>query len=298
MRQLPRFSAQSEENYRIEIIIKDLTKQILNLGFSFNNIDKIVVSYITGKRELTVDEIGMSINTIDKLIPSNDIIFSVGTNEEFKDNLLNISVIILYKPINNQELFDFYNQLIITSDENYLTLTPEDIFSREQLNIIREFTNKTKVNSAILSEDNRIAINEVNKRLIIDIGKTPELVYKLTSRQFEELVAELFMREGYDVELTKSTVDGGKDIYVAKRTIFGQFLYVVECKKYSPENKVGVNVLRSLYGVVQNEKVTSGIVVTSSYFTKNAINFQQNIKHQLQLNDYNNLCKWLEPKLI
>lgn len=49
MRQLPRFSAQSEENYRIEIIIKDLTKQILNLGFSFNNIDKIVVSYITGK---------------------------------------------------------------------------------------------------------------------------------------------------------------------------------------------------------------------------------------------------------
>lgn len=202
MRQLPRFSAQSEENYRIEIIIKDLTKQILNLGFSFNNIDKIVVSYITGKRELTVDEIGMSINTIGKLIPSNDIIFSVGTNEEFKDNLLNISVIILYKPINNQELFDFYNQLIITSDENYLTLTLEDIFSREQLNIINEFTNKTKVDSVILSENNRIAVSEVNKRLIIDIAKTPELVYKLTSRQFEELVAELFMQEGYDVELT------------------------------------------------------------------------------------------------
>ncbi|WP_087138064.1 hypothetical protein [Elizabethkingia meningoseptica] len=161
-----------------------------------------MVSYITGKRELTVDEIGMSINTIGKLIPSNDIIFSVGTNEEFKDNLLNISVIILYKPINNQELFDFYNQLIITSDENYLTLTLEDIFSREQLNIINEFTNKTKVDSVILSENNRIAVSEVNKRLIIDIAKTPELVYKLTSRQFEELVAELFMQEGYDVELT------------------------------------------------------------------------------------------------
>lgn len=83
-------------------------------------------------------------------------------------------------------------------------------------------------------------------------------------------------------------------IYVAKRTSFGNFLYVVECKKYSEHNKVGVNVLRSLYGVVQNEKVSSGIIVTSSYFTKNAISFYNNVRHQLQLNDYNNLQKWIK----
>ncbi|WP_106917105.1 restriction endonuclease [Chryseobacterium aurantiacum] len=298
MRQLPAFSAQSEEKDRIKIIIKEITKQILTLDYKFNDIDKIVINYTSGKKEITMDEIGIFLNAFEKLIPNNDLFFGVGSDKKYNDNLLNVSVLILYKSIDNDELFDFYNQLITSNVEQVVVASPEDIFSKKQLDFIQEFKDKTNLKSVILSEDSRIVINEVNKRLIRDLAKTPDLMYKLTSRQFEELVAELFVQEGYEVELTKSTVDGGKDIYAAKTTVFGQFLYVVECKKYSPENKVGVNVLRSLYGVVQNEKVTSGIIVTSSYFTKNARNFQQNIKHQLQLNDFNNLCKWLEPNLI
>jgi len=298
MRQLPAFSAQSKEKGRIEMIIKEITKQILILDDKFNDIDKIVINYTSGKNEVTMDEIGIFLNAFENLVPHEDFFFGIGSDEKYDDNLLNVSVLILYKSIDNDELFDFYTQLITSNAEQIVVTSPEDIFSRIQLNVIQEFKNKTNLKSVILSEDSRIVINEVNKRLIRDLAKTPELIYKLTSRQFEELVAELFIQEGYEVELTKSTVDGGKDIYVAKTTIFGQFLYVVECKKYSPENKVGVNVLRSLYGVVQNEKVTSGIIVTSSYFTKNARNFHQNIKHQLQLNDFNNLCKWLEPNLI
>jgi restriction endonuclease Mrr len=298
MRQLPAFSAQSKEKGRIEIIIKEITKQILIFNDKFDDIDKIVINYTSGKNEITIDEIGIFLNAFENLFPHEDFFFGVGSDKRYDDNLLNVSVLILYKSINNDELFEFYTQLITSNTEQIVVTSPEDIFSKVQLNIIQEFKNKTNLKSVILSEDSRIVINEVNKRLIKDLAKTPELIYKLTSRQFEELVAELFVQEGYEVELTKSTVDGGKDIYAAKTTVFGQFLYVVECKKYSPENKVGVNVLRSLYGVVQNEKVTSGILVTSSYFTKNAINFQQNIKHQLQLNDFNNLCKWLEPNLI
>ena len=298
MRQLPTFSAQSEEKNRVEIIIREITTQILSLDYTFDHIDKIVINYTSGKHEVTMDEISIFLNAFEKLVPHNNFFFGVGLDEKYNDNILNISILILYKSLNKIELFEFYNQLNSSDVEQIVVMSPEDIFDKKQLNIIKEFKDKTNLKSVILSEDSRIAINEVNKRLIRDLAKTPELIYKLTSRQFEELVAELFIQEGYQVELTKSTVDGGKDIYAAKTTVFGQFLYVVECKKYSPENKVGVNVLRSLYGVVQNEKVTSGIIVTSSYFTKNAINFQQSIKHQLQLNDFNNLCKWLEPNLI
>ncbi len=39
-------------------------------------------------------------------------------------------------------------------------------------------------------------------------------MYGLTSRQFEELTAELLKRQGYEVELMVETRDGGKDLTV------------------------------------------------------------------------------------
>ncbi len=38
-------------------------------------------------------------------------------------------------------------------------------------------------------------------------------------------MAELFKKMGYDVELTKETRDGGKDIYIAQKTDIGNRRY-------------------------------------------------------------------------
>lgn len=134
-----------------------------------------------------------------------------------------------------------------------------------------------------------IANDEVIRRLAAE----PELLHRLSSREFEDLVAELLNRQGYDVTLTPVSKDGGKDIYVAHKSGLGSALYVVECKKYSPDNPVGVGVVRALYGIVQAEQLTGGIVATTSYFTRGAQKFRQSVQYQMSLSDYHKVREWL-----
>ena len=139
----------------------------------------------------------------------------------------------------------------------------------------------------------RIDVSEINDRMLNELKKNPTDLYQLSSRRFEELVAEIFIRKGYKVELTSATRDGGKDIYAARKDDFGSFLYIVECKKYNPNHKVGVSILRDLYGVLSKERATYGIAVTTSYFSKPAQEFQQELQYQMSLQDFNSIKKWL-----
>lgn len=138
----------------------------------------------------------------------------------------------------------------------------------------------------------RVAV--VNDQLLERIKKDPKLMYGLSPRKFEELVAELLYKQGFEVELTPATRDGGFDIYAAKIESIGKFLYLVECKRYTPPKKVGVQVIRSLHGVVQKEQANAGIVVTSSYFTSDAKELQSELEHQIKLSDYIGVQKLLK----
>ncbi|WP_245266841.1 restriction endonuclease [Mesorhizobium sp. LNHC252B00] len=94
----------------------------------------------------------------------------------------------------------------------------------------------------------------MGEALLRAVGQEPDLVHALTPREFDELATELFQRQGYTI--TPQTRDGGKDLYLAKADSFGSFLYIVECKRYAPDNPVDVGVVRALYGVAQHERVT------------------------------------------
>ncbi|MBL8170632.1 MAG: restriction endonuclease [Acidobacteria bacterium] len=125
------------------------------------------------------------------------------------------------------------------------------------------------------------------------LKRDPELTRKLPPRKFEEIVAEILDKQGYEVELTPTVGDGGFDIYAAKKEGIGKFLYLVECKRYVPPNKVGVEIVRSLYGVVQTKKATAGAIVTTSFFTSGAEAFQRESQYQMSLHDYIALQKWI-----
>jgi restriction system protein len=137
-------------------------------------------------------------------------------------------------------------------------------------------------------------VRQVNDEALRVLAARPEGLYELTARQFEELVAELLQRQGYDVTLTPRTRDGGKDVYAAMQSPIGRFLFVVECKRYAPDRPVGVGIVRNLYGQVQKERATAGILATTSFFTKDAKEFRQDIEYQLSFQDYYGLKKWLD----
>jgi restriction system protein len=147
--------------------------------------------------------------------------------------------------------------------------------------------------------------SEEYRKVVIDVASTneevlrllknePDLAWKLPPRKFEEIVAEILDRQGYRIELTPASGDGGFDIYAARQDGLGKFLYLVECKRYVPPNKVGVEIVRSLYGVIQTQRATAGAIVTTSFFTAGAQEFQRQVQHQMHLHDYLVLQKWIK----
>jgi len=118
------------------------------------------------------------------------------------------------------------------------------------------------------------------------LAARPELMYELHPRKFEELMAELYRRQGFEVELTPATRDGGVDLYVVSPGPGRHLLTVVDAKRYAPDHKVGVGVVRSLYGVVEEKRASAGIVATTSFFSKDAQRFQEKVPFRVDLQDY------------
>jgi restriction system protein len=141
-------------------------------------------------------------------------------------------------------------------------------------------------------------IQAVNEELLRRLLSNPKLLYSLTPRGFEEVVAELLARLGYEVTLTPVSRDGGKDIYAAERGSLGSFLYIIECKRFAPDRPVGVSLVRELFGVVQAERATAGILATTSSFTRDAQEFQAQVPFNISLQDYFGIQEWLRSALL
>lgn len=138
-----------------------------------------------------------------------------------------------------------------------------------------------------------ILLLDVNDEIKKYLRKHPEKLYELTPRKFEELVASILEDLGFDVTLTKQTRDGGTDIIARIRNAVTSFLILVECKKYSPENKVDVGIIREVVGVQTFKNPSKSIIVTTSRFTKDAIKEASQMKDKLDLKDYGSLKEWL-----
>jgi hypothetical protein len=140
----------------------------------------------------------------------------------------------------------------------------------------------------------RPVIISANKAMIAGLKKQPKDIYKLTSRQYEELVAELLHDIGYEVALTKATRDGGKDILASMKTELGEFLCLVEAKHYREDRKIGVSLVRTLYGTLRDFQASSAMLVTTSSYSRDAGTLQQRHRYELSLRDYTDVAGWIQ----
>jgi hypothetical protein len=172
-----------------------------------------------------------------------------------------------------------------------MLVTPDDFLYRNPL-IIEELQRPAIIQQNIppLITDLRI----VNQRILDRIGRRPEAIKDLSPRQFEELVAELFLEKGYQVELTQQTRDGGKDLIIMNRSDIGNFMVYAECKHYRSDRPVGVDVVTQLFGRINFDRATAGMVVTSSYFSADARDLQSKIEHKMSLIDFVKLSSMIE----
>lgn len=87
-------------------------------------------------------------------------------------------------------------------------------------------------------------------------------------QEFERLIGAYFRHEGYRVSETRSGADGGVDLILHK----GTEKFFVQCKHWKAQ-KVSVNVVRELYGVMNAQGAVGGFVATSGTFTADAQNY-------------------------
>lgn len=94
-------------------------------------------------------------------------------------------------------------------------------------------------------------------------------------QEFEMLVGEGFRRLGYQVvETGGGGADGGVDLVLSRPAQNGSEKVLVQCKQWRAL-KVGVDIVRELYGVMAARGATAGIVVTAGRFTAEAEAFAQ-----------------------
>lgn len=97
-------------------------------------------------------------------------------------------------------------------------------------------------------------------------GTGSSALRNISWQEFEQLVGEAFRRRGYSVqENGGGGADGGIDLVLSKN---GE-KFVVQCKQWRAA-KVGVTVIRELYGVMAAGGATGGFVVTCGTFTEEA----------------------------
>lgn len=177
-----------------------------------------------------------------------------------------------------------------------VSLRSEEQAEHELILRMASFAEIGKVEESLYSiESNKqsFLITNIDDEVKKYFKKHPEKLYQLSSRKFEELVADILKDFGFNVELTKATRDGGSDIIASIKNALTSFLVLVECKKYSQDNKVGVGIIREVIGVHTLKQPSKSIIVTTSYFTQDAINEAGSFKEKLELKDYNALKGWL-----
>lgn len=95
-----------------------------------------------------------------------------------------------------------------------------------------------------------------------------ERVLKLEPSGFEKFMGFIFNRLGFKVEVTKSVGDRGVDIILSfKDKLEFQYKILVECKRYSLENKVGIEPIIKLKGAMGSQQVKQGLLVTTGNFS-------------------------------
>lgn len=101
--------------------------------------------------------------------------------------------------------------------------------------------------------------------------RTIDDLFNLTPVEFEQWVKNnIFMKEGWIVEETKITGDGGIDLMLHKN---GEHS-IAQCKRF--KSSVGEPLLRDFYGAMMSEGVSRGYFVTTGVFSLQAQKFADN----------------------
>jgi restriction system protein len=163
-----------------------------------------------------------------------------------------------------------------TSRDTFTQLNLSQVDPLACLNVLNASVSKSPAELAPVRPV--LEFNMVDPRFIEETDVLSELdqrpnLMELSPKEFESLITNLFQKMGLETRLTQASRDGGVDcVAFDPRPIFGGKV-VIQAKRY--KNTVGVSAVRDLYGTMQNEGASKGILVTTSGYGKASFEFAE-----------------------
>lgn len=131
-----------------------------------------------------------------------------------------------------------------------------------------------------------------------DLLKQGRLLSELDWRSFELLIGDLLEREGWKVEITRGSKDGGIDVIASRKDLaIGSIKTLWQAKRYGPTQKVRLAQVRELSGLVSHERVTKGVIVTTSSFTRGAFDWVRKDIYRISSLDGPEVEAWVRRHL-
>ena len=107
---------------------------------------------------------------------------------------------------------------------------------------------------------------------VAGLDSRPDLI-EMTPTEFEHLVRQLFEAIGMQSWVTQASKDDGVDAVAVNEDPFMGGHCIIQAKRY--RGAVGVEPVRALAGVMDDKHATTGILVTTSWVTKDGHDFAQ-----------------------
>jgi len=127
------------------------------------------------------------------------------------------------------------------------------------------------------------------------LGDDWSAAFEIDDRQWEEMLAGALKKEGFDVTLTPPRKDHGRDV-IARKGGVGSMRMLGSMKAYAPGRVVGRDHVHEVLGVVEAERATKGMIVTTSDFAPQLLDaprLAELIPDRLELVNGRQLQEWL-----
>jgi hypothetical protein len=135
----------------------------------------------------------------------------------------------------------------------------------------------------------------VNRKLREKVRENPELLFSINDTDFEQFIGGIFRDEGYIVELTKKTRDGGYDIIAVSNNLIPQKL-LIECKrKRNRKASIGIEIIREVIGAYSMSNIGADkiVLVTPNQYARGAKETAGTSILRIELRDYEDIIAWV-----
>ena len=133
-----------------------------------------------------------------------------------------------------------------------------------------------------------------DQRFIDYLSNNPGRISQIHWRKFEELTAEYFERNGYQVDLGPGSNDDGVDIRIWKENdnILESPHAIIQCKRQ--KSKIEKIIIKGLYADMQFEKANLGLIVTTSELSPGSRKTISVRGYPIREVNKNSLLNWLD----